>query len=303
MPILNRPEKLSEGDKVGIFLPSSPVKEKFRQGGLEEIRDMGYIPVEVDTILADSGYTGKSPDYIVNDIESLLMDNSVRALWAARGGYGSNLILNKLSFCENMEPKVIIGSSDVSYLLWRMMDIMNMPVFYGPMAYSTISEKKYDREDLINIVSGNYDEIRISGKIMRGGKADEIVTGGCLTNLVSLCGTDFFPETEGRIVLLEDVNERPFRLDRMMWQLSEFGFFSRIKGILFGEFPGCFKDEKERSMFFSSIYKYFEQFDYPVLYDLPYGHASFAKTLPLGVKIQIDTSDFEGICISEKGVI
>lgn len=301
--ILVKPEKLFQNDKVGIFLPSSPIKQEYRLKGLAEIRDMGFIPLEVDNISADSGYTGKPEDEIVRDLEELMRDDSVKALWAARGGYGSNLILDKIDHIAEMKPKIIIGSSDVSFLLWRIMSLMNMPVFYGPMAFSAISEKKYDRENLITVLNGDYTELKIGGEVLRKGKSENIVTGGCLSNLTSLCGTRFFPETEGRIVLLEDINERPFRLDRMMWQLSETGFFSGIKGILFGEFPGCFKDEKEKNMFYSSIKKYFDPFDYPVLYDMPFGHSSFTKTLPLGIKIKIDTSDFNGIILSEKGVI
>ena len=300
---LVKPGKLFQGDKVGIFLPSSPIKQEYRLKGLAEIREMGFIPVEVDNISADSGYTGKPADETVRDFEELMGNNTIKALWAARGGYGSNLVLDKIGFIGEMKPRIIIGSSDVSFLLWRIMSLMNMPVFYGPMAYSTISDKRYDRENLLSVLSGNYTELKIGGKVLLGGKAENIVTGGCLSNLVSLCGTGYFPKTKDRIILLEDINERPFRLDRMMWQLSESGILSGIKGIIFGEFPGCFKDEKEKSMFYSSILKYFEQFDYPVLYDMPFGHSSFTKTLPLGIEIQIDTSDFEGISIREKGVI
>jgi len=300
--ILVKPGKLVKGDKVGIFLPSSPIKQEYRLKGLDEIKDMGFIPVEVDNISADSGYTGKSEDEIIGDLKELMRDESINALWAARGGYGSNLIMNKIDFITEMKPRIIIGSSDVSFLLWRIMSLMNIPVFYGPMAYSSISEQMYDRENLINVLSGNYTELKIGGKVLIEGKTENIVTGGCLSNLASLCGTRFFPETKDRIVLLEDINERPFRLDRMMWQLSESGFFSGIKGILFGEFPGCFNDKKEKSMFYSSIKKYFEQFDYPVLYDMPFGHSSFTKTLPLGIRIRIDTSEYDGIGISEKGV-
>ncbi len=301
--ILDKPGKIFKGDKVGIFLPSSPVKQAYRLRGLDEIKDMGFIPVEVDNILADFGYTGKPADEIVRDIEELMGDDGIKAIWAARGGYGSNLILDKINKIAEMKPRIIIGSSDVSFLLWRIMDLTNIPVFYGPMAYSAIADRKYDRENLISVLSGNYTELKINGKVLRDGRVEKIVTGGCLSNLASLCGTGYFPETKERIVLLEDINERPFRLDRMLWQLSEYGFFSGIKGIIFGEFPGCFKDEQERSMFYSSISKYFDPFDYPVLYDMPFGHSSFTKTLPLGIKIKIDTSEFGGISISEKGVI
>ena len=123
-----------------------------------------------------------------------------------------------------------------------------------------------------------------------------------MTNLVSLCGTRHFPDIENRIVLLEDTGERPYRLERMLWQLSQNGFFAKINGILFGEFPGCFNNEKEKVDFFSKIEKYYVDYDYPVISDMPFGHSSFTKTLPLGINIRICTSEFNGILIKEKGV-
>lgn len=300
---MGKPQRLIKGDRVGIFLPSSPVREEYRSRGNEELRDMGFIPVEVDSILSDSGYTGKPPAEIIKDINGFLRDPSLRAIMAARGGYGSNLILDELKIERSLQPKLIIGSSDVSYLLWKIMKDLEIPVFYGPMAYSTIADKRYDRENLIKTLTGDYDVIKIPGRVIRGGEADKVVTGGCLSNLVSLCGTPHFPETKDRIVLLEDTGERPYRLDRMMWQLSQTGFFAGIKGLLLGEFPGCFKDDGEKKEFFSRIGKYFNAYEYPVLSDLPFGHASFTKTLPLGINIRISTSEFEGILISEKGVM
>jgi len=188
-----------------------------------EIREMGFIPVEVESILsASSQYIGKSPAEIIGDIDRFLRDPSISAIMAARGGYGSNLILDELRIEKGIPPKVIIGSSDVSYILWKILGETGMPVFYGPMAYSTISEQRYDRENLIKILSGDYDEIRVPGTVIRGGEADHVVTGGCLSNLVSLCGTRHFPVIDDRIVLLEDTGERPYRLDRMMWQLAWF---------------------------------------------------------------------------------
>ena len=299
---MNKPAGLIKGDKVGIFLPSSPVREEFRQRGKSEIEELGFIPVEADSILSRSGYTGKPPGEVISDLVSFLTDDSVKAVWAARGGYGSNRVLDALEFPEKTGPKVIIGSSDVSYLLWRIMDELNMPVFYGPMAYSTVSEKRYDRNNFLDIVSGNYETIQVGGRVLREGKVTAVVTGGCLSNLASLCGTPHFPGTRDRIVLLEDTGERPYRLDRMLWQLSECGFFTDIRGILFGEFPGCFNDDEEKTGFYRAITGYFKDYDYPVLYDMPFGHSPYTKTLPLGIGIGIDTGDFEGISIREKGV-
>ena len=300
---MKKPIKLNKGDKVGIFIPSSPVKSDYRKRGLENINRMGLVPVEVENIFENSGFTGKLPENIIEDMEIFLDDDTVSALLAARGGYGSNFLLDRLGKFKEKEPKIIIGSSDVGYLLWGLMEVMNTVVFYGPMAYSGIADNKFDYKNFLEILSGDYEEIVVHGKVLKSGKVNEVVTGGCLSNIVSLCGSEFFPNVENKILLIEDVNERPFRLDRMLWQLEGNGVFSKVKGIIFGEFPGCFISEKEKETFYRSILKYFESFDYPVLYDMPFGHSSYAKILPLGIKINIDTYKYKGLTIREKGVI
>ncbi len=165
---INKPPGLRKGDRIGIFLPSSPVREEYRTRGNKELEEMGYIPVEADSILSGSGYTGKPPEETIRDFDDFFRDPSIAAVLAARGGYGSNLLLDEFKVDKTLKPKLVIGSSDVSYFLWKIMKEMEIPVFYGPMAYSSISEKKYDRENFIRVLSGDYDEIRISGNIIKG---------------------------------------------------------------------------------------------------------------------------------------
>ncbi len=289
--------KLVIGDKVGVFLPSSPVKEEFRSKGLSEIRELGFIPIEVDNILSDNGYVGKNPEEIVDDLNGFFNDNSIKAIWAARGGYGSNLILNHLDSFTNINPKIIIGSSDVSYILWKFMEVPGMVTLYGPMVFSSMAKQTYDRENLFKVLTGGYDELRIDGKVLIDGKVNKVITGGCLSNLSSLCGTKFMPLTNDRIILIEDVNERPYRLDRMIWQLSQSGVFSGAGGVVFGEFPGCFNDKDEKISFYSTVKKYFNDYDFPIIYDIPFGHSANQKTLPLGNKVTIDTDSYNGIII------
>lgn len=304
-----KPLKLIYGDKIGVFLPSSSIKNEFRRKGLNEIREMGFIPVEAGDIFANNRYFAacpggaKDPVETVKDLRAFFTDEDIKAVWAARGGYGSNHLLKYMKNFGEVFPKILIGSSDVSYLLWYFQDKMDMVVFYGPMAYSSIAEKRFDRENLNMILSGSYEKIEVNGKVLKNGVVKSPVTGGCLSNIVSLIGTEYFPVLKQKILLLEDINERPYRLDRMIWQMSECGSFSGITGLILGEFPGCFKNRDEKTDFFNKISKYFYKFDFPVLYDLPFGHSDNIMTLPLGIDIEIDTERFAGITIKEKGVL
>ncbi len=301
-PVFLKPPGLVKGDRVGIFVPSSPVKEPFRERGLAKIREIGFEPVEVKDILARHDFLAKEPGAGFSDFQEFFNDKSIKALWAARGGYGANHLLPYLAKLEIAHLPIVIGSSDVSYLLWYLLDRFRLVVFYGPMVYSSLVEDRANIDNLIRVLSGDYQVLEIGGKVLRAGRAAGIVTGGCLSNFVSSIGTHYKPRVEQRILLLEDTSERPYKLDRMFWQVSQAGIFSQIKGLLMGEFPGCFKDRQEKENFLQRTNDYLKEFDIPVIYDLPYGHAGNIHTLPLGIEIAIDTASFPGISITEKGV-
>lgn len=299
-----KPRRVSQGDKAGIFVPSSPVKETYRVKGLAKIREMGFVPVEVREILSRFDFLAKEPGKSFADLQGFFKNKDIKVLWAGRGGYGSNHLLPFLSKLEIITaPPVVIGSSDVSYLLWYLLARFNLVVFYGPMVYSSLAEEKADIDNLVKVISGNYELLKIAGRVLKPGKVNSIVTGGCLSNLVSLVGTSYMPDVEKRILLLEDVAERPYRLDRMFWQLYQAGVFSRVNGLLLGEFPGCFKDPEEKENFLRRVREYLKDNNIPVIYDLPFGHGENIHTLPLGIEIKIDTASFPGIMIKEKGVV
>ncbi|MCP4213734.1 MAG: LD-carboxypeptidase, partial [bacterium] len=217
------------------------------------------------------------------------LDDSIKAIWAARGGYGSNHLLPLLKNLKVPVAKPLIGSSDISYLLWYLLDHFPTPVYYGPMAYSSLPDGRYHADNLKAILGGNSIGVVYSGQTLIAGEACGKITGGCLSNLVSLLGTSFFPKSEGRLLLLEDVGERPYKLDRMFWQLNQAGVFERIKGLVLGRFPNCFNHAGERENFLQRVRDYIEPFQIPVIYDLPVGHGDNLHTLPLGIESQIRT--------------
>ena len=297
-----KPPRVKIGDCIGIFLPSSPIKEPFRSSGIQALTDLGFQPREVRNVFERHGFLARSAERALADIQSFFDDETIGGLWAGRGGYGANYLLRHLPDLSMPRPKVVIGSSDVSCLLWYLLDRFHMVVFYGPMVYASLAEGKFDRGNLMRTLTGDYSELEIKGAVLRGGNASGVVTGGCLSNLVSLIGTHFFPKVEGRILLLEDLNERPYKLDRMLWQMDQQGVFGRIKALILGEFPGCFLDESEKSDFLFRVRSLTEKRGIPVLFDLPFGHSMDCHVLPLGVKVEIATAVFPGLLIRDKGV-
>lgn len=284
---------LRSGDRIGVFLPSSPVKEPYRTDGLNQLEHLGFVPVEVENPLsrvADSEFLSRTPQQSVADFQGFLLDPDIRALIAGRGGYGANLMLTVLDRLVISEPKMIMGASDVSYLLWYIMDKFDIQVFYGPMVYSTLAEKRFNQENLVRVLSGHCKGMVIDGERLLEGTAKGILTGGCLSNFVSLLATPYLPSIKDRILLLEDIGERPYRLDRMFWQLTQSGIFSQIKGLVLGQFPGCFKNSKEKEDFFNRVCYYLEPYHIPVLSGLPVGHGENIHAVPLGVEVVMDSA-------------
>ncbi|MCU0236608.1 MAG: LD-carboxypeptidase [Acidobacteria bacterium] len=289
-----RPDPLLPNDAVGIFLPSSPAREPFRGQGLQALRALGFRPREVKNPLAGEDFRSRPPRQALDELQAFFCDPGIKAVWAGRGGYGCNYLLPLLEELAIPAPKIVVASSDVSYLLWYLLDKRQMIVFYGPMAYSGLASGNYDREAVLAALTANQPPMSFEGEVLCPGRARGQLTGGCLSNFVSLLGTPCQPEVKGRILLLEDVNERPYRLDRMLWQCEQAGVFGRLRALLLGEFPGCFRDKAEKRSFYGRWRERLSGLGIPVIHDLPFGHAERARVLPLGVDAVIDTKTGAG---------
>jgi muramoyltetrapeptide carboxypeptidase len=297
-----KPMALAPGDRIGVFLPASPIKEPFRSQGLAALEKMGFQPVEVVDPLSSNGFAARTPAQAQADMRRFLQDKTIKALWAGRGGYGSNYLLESLTGLDPKQAKIVIGSSDVSYLLWGLLERLHWVVFYGPMVCSTMADGRFDAPSLIHNLTGAGDNQVIPATVLRPGRCRGILTGGCLSNFVSLLGTPWCPETNGRLLLLEDVNEKPYRLDRMVWQLSQSGILQGIAGLILGTFPGCFREPAERTDFLAMVERVCAGSDFPILVDAPLGHGDTCHTVPLGVQAEIDSSGPAGLVIQENGV-
>lgn len=298
----SKPESLTAGDAVGIILPSSPAREPFRSRGLDALRGLGFMPREVQEPLSGSDFLSRQPQQSLEDLQQFFADPAIRAIWAGRGGYGSNYLLPLLDRLEIAAPKIVVASSDVSYLLWYLLERREMVVFYGPMVYGGLAAGEYDRDQVLAVLTASRESPVYQGEVLCPGRASGPLSGGCLSNFVSLLGTPYLPDVQGRILLLEDVNERPYRLDRLLWQCEQAGVFDRAGAVLLGEFPGCFRNEGEKEIFYGRWRDRLAARRLPVLCNMPFGHAGSAQVLPLGVNAEIDSESFPGQLQCEIGV-
>jgi muramoyltetrapeptide carboxypeptidase len=230
------------------------------------------------------------------DLHAAFADDTVRVLFATRGGYGTNYLLEELDMdILGDHPKPLFGYSDLTALQITLLDTLNLPSFHGPMV-----SPDFGREDGVHLPSLLA---ALSGEPYRVGKAEGLrllkagadaqsvrgtLYGGCLSILLALLGTAFEPQTEGKLLFLEDVSTKPFQIDRMLWQLKQSEKLDGVKGIIFGEMLDCTSPGAPPNLLEEVILNALDDFEGPIAIGLRSGHVSRANvTLTLGVQAEL----------------
>ncbi|OGL43319.1 MAG: hypothetical protein A2161_01625 [Candidatus Schekmanbacteria bacterium RBG_13_48_7] len=230
----------------------------------------------------------------------MMADPEVNAIFCARGGYGSARILPYIDlnlFSRN--PKIILGFSDITILLLCILKSANIVTFHGPMVSKLGSNcHAQNIKCLIKILSNtktvnlsDYIPADYSIDVFRHGQGSGFLVGGCLSLLQTCLGTDLNIDLKGKILFWEEVGEKVYRLDRMIEHLYRAGCFKELSGMIIGKLSLCFSDRKnDKQRFFQLLSKYFGEYKYPILYNVPIGHTILQMTLPEGSYCQIDTT-------------
>ena len=247
--------------------------------------------------LDEYGYLAGTDQHRADDINAMFMDDSVKAVLCTRGGYGAARILDKLDYdMIAKHPKPIIGFSDISAILNVLIERCGTPAVHGPML-STLTRSEYSLSQLIAGLRGEKEITMPEGRALRTvipGHAEGPIMGGNLTLIASLVGTPYELKAKGALLLLEEVGEKPYRIDRMLNQLWQSGLFQRVNGILLGDFVGCETNEDgtdARTFTLDEVLKYYAELSgKPVIRGVPAGHGKDNMYLPLGVKAVMTAS-------------
>ena len=295
-----KPRALRPGDKIGILAPASSFNREAFERGCNRLREMGYEPVYSPEIFARDLYFAGSAERRLTELKSLLVRDDIAALICVRGGYGANYLLDKLDFnLFAQRPKIFLGCSDVTSLLTAITDRTGLVTFHGPMIAKDIADGSFDSSSWNNALQGAQSwEIAATGvEVLRPGQAQGTLYGGCLSMLAASLGTPFEIETEGTILFIEDIGEKPFRIDRMLMQLHLAGKLKRVRGFVFGEMLDCRPPAGETYTLQQVILRVLRDYEVPVVYGLKSGHVSSNNiTLPLGVKAEL-TASSEGVAL------
>ncbi|HNV03457.1 MAG TPA: LD-carboxypeptidase [Vicinamibacterales bacterium] len=306
---LVKPMALRPGDRVAVVAPSSAFPREDFFAGLDELRRLGFEPVFDERVFGHHRYTAGEPVSRARAFAEAWQDPGVRAVLAARGGYGSAGLLPWLSLeALARTPKILVGFSDVTALLSVLTTRCGMTAVHGPVVAGGLAAGpgRYDRHTFLQSLTSGEPLGALAAPALEAlaeGDAEGPIVGGNLTQVAASMGTPYaFDPPEGCVLFLEDVNERPYRLDRLLTQLSHAGILHRARAVVFGEMPGC--DEPDGSVAAKdAIGEVLRGFSGPVLLGLPAGHtAGPALTLPLGVRARVATRPSPVVEILESAV-
>ena len=278
---------------VAVVSPASTPQPERVERGLNALGALGYEPEKAEHILARGPlYFAGTPAMRLSDLHHAFSDDQVRAIFTTRGGYGSNYLLEEMDLdLIGESPKPFIGYSDLTALHLWMLDQIHLPAFHGPMLSADFA-----REDGVHLPSlqaalagkpytlGTQEGLRP----LHPGRARGTLYGGCLSIIVALLGTPYEPQTEGKLLFLEDVNAKPYQIDRMLWQLGQAGKLEGVRGIVFGEMLDCTSPGAPPELLDQVILRALEEFKGPIAIGLRSGHVSRSNvTLTFGVDSEL----------------
>lgn len=291
---ISLPRVLRAGDKVAIVAPAGPVQPERLEAGLQVLRGWGLQPQVYPHVLTQTGFLAGTDAQRSADLCAALTDPSISAVLCARGGYGVQRILATLDYSAlRQAPKLLMGFSDITALhgaLWRH---AGWRTVHGPVI-GQLGEggatAEAARQVLMSAaeVQVHADPTTPTYRVQAPGRAEGILLGGNLTMLASALGTVYMPDLRGAVLLLEDVGEAPYRIDRVLTQLLSAGAFEQLAGIVIGQFE-C-RDSKYGVVVEDVLMERLHGLGVPILGGLPIGHGTPNVAVPLGSPAFIDVN-------------
>jgi muramoyltetrapeptide carboxypeptidase len=299
-----KPPALHPGDAVRIVSLASPVEEVALEKGCAELKRLGYAAkLDREAVLARDGFFAGSAAQRLLAFREALADRETKAIFCARGGYGSNYLLDEIPAPAADRPKVLLGYSDITSLQVFLWQRLRWVTFYGPMVGAGLDEgaSGYEHNSLSMALSQNSAgwAIDLQGEILAAGGVEGVLLGGCLTLVETTLGTPWELDTTDAILVLEDRGMRPYQVDRALMHLRQAGKFRGVRGIVLGEFPECAAPDGGESVrdLAMRILRPLEHrpVQLPIVFGAAVGHAKRPMlTLPLGVRARLTATGASG---------
>jgi muramoyltetrapeptide carboxypeptidase len=292
-----KPPAVAPDARVAVIAPASSSKPERLARGIEALRARGY-DAEFGKYAQgrQAPYFSGSAEERLADLHAAFADSEIQAIFCTRGGYGSNYLLEDIDLdLIRDNPKPLFGYSDMTTVQTWLLDELGLTTFHGPMVAADfavdggVHDASFDAAlDGDTITVGPAEGLRI----LRPGRAQGVMYGGCLSILTASLGTRFAPQTEGKLLFLEDVGTKPYQIDRMLRQMVLAGKFDGVTGFVFGEMLECASPGTSPDLLEQVILRVLDWFDGPIAFGLRSGHVSRSNvTLPLGIEAELILED------------
>jgi muramoyltetrapeptide carboxypeptidase len=291
VPDMKNPPLLPAGSRVGLVAPSGPLRDPSEvQRAVDTATSLGWETVVGAHVLERSGYLAGTDSHRLADLNGFANDDSINGIWCIRGGYGAMRLLDELDYeAWRRHPKALIGYSDITALHSAIARRVELITYHGTTARAELTA--FSRRSFVDAIVRGRDSCGVAhdAVTLRGGRTRGRLVGGNLALVASLLGTPFAPSLDGAILVVEDVNESVYRIDRMFTQLRLSGALQRLNGIAFGQFTDL-PDEvpnEERSLS-SLLHEIADDCRVPCIAGIPMGHVADQWTIPLGADAELD---------------
>lgn len=296
------PPPLKIGDLIGIISPASPPygkKGEFLNRGLDYLLAKGYRILEGKHLRDEFGYLAGTDDARADDLNSMIRNPDVKAIFCSRGGYGSIRLLDKIDYeALRSQPKIIMGYSDITALQLAVLAKTGLVSFSGPMVAVEMgdepdqSTENFCMDVLTSVRAQKMSTDQFGGDhiVYREGMAEGRLVGGCLSLLCSLIGTPYLPDLSDSILFVEDIGESVYKIDRCFSQFAHAGILQKINGLVLGQFMDSQSKNATPSLDLQDVVEHYtKNLSIPVLGNFPYGHGKAKFTLPIGVRVKLDS--------------
>ena len=288
---------LKEGSKIGIAAPARMVKPEEMEYAIHWLEANGFVPVYDDRLFASHHIFAGDDDFRAAVFQEYLDNENIDAIWIARGGYGSIRIIDKLDFTHFLQhPKWIIGFSDGTVLHGKL-SRLGVPSLHAAMPFYFANKTPEAKQSLFDALTGKPLQYEIpSNPLNRLGVMEGEIVGGNLSVLYGMIGSDTFPELNGKILFIEEVDEYIYHIDRMMRALKRAGKLAHLKGLIVG---GLTQIHDNTHPFGQSVEEVIaevvSEYDYPLCFGFPAGHFDDNRTLFFGLKSRVEVTSEKSV--------
>jgi len=299
---LLRGKALKKGDTVGLITPGSFIPERDLAKAERNMEALGLTVKRGKHLRELRGFNAGTDAQRLEDLHAMFADPDVDAIWCARGGYGCTRLLPDIDFdLIRQNPKILIGYSDITALTTAIFQQTGLICFHGPVAASTLTD--YTRAQVERVLFNAGERLTIEParenliredelykpQLLYPGKASGRLIGGNLSLLAAMAGTPWALQPSGKLLFMEDIEEKPYRIDRMLTQLHQSSPLTEAAGFALGIFAGCEPEPEDNSLTLAeTLVDQISPLEKPAIYGLSFGHIGHQCTLPVGVQATLD---------------